>query len=52
MKDRIRKVLIVAVILVCVGTPLVVVNAGLYNDPNTSTILRTLLKEYILPTIH
>jgi CubicO group peptidase (beta-lactamase class C family) len=29
-----------------------VVTAGLYNDPNSSAILRTLLKDYILAAIH
>jgi CubicO group peptidase (beta-lactamase class C family) len=29
-----------------------VVNAGLYNNPNTSTILRTIFTDYILHAIH
>lgn len=29
-----------------------VLNSGLYNDPSTSTILRTILNDYILPAIH
>jgi CubicO group peptidase (beta-lactamase class C family) len=30
----------------------VVVNAGLYNDPNTSTVIRTIFTDYILHAIH